>query len=130
MTKTAISAKAEGLPKFNRATILRDAWAGYQNDKRLNLVPGHFGNPARPFNRAHFAYCLRMAWAVAKELAAKAAAPAGPVATVMRSVNLLDAVTAARVAEIRNELLWQEMDDCIDWTARGALKAELSRLTA
>lgn len=82
---------------FDLSQILHSAWAGYARDARLRLVPGHFGNPARPFNRAHFAYCLRMAWAVAKEVAAKAAASevAGPVATVLGAVNLLDAVTAA-----------------------------------
>lgn len=117
---------------FDRSQILRSAWAGYARDKHLNLVPGHFGNPARPFNREHFAYCLRMAWAVAKEVAAKAAASevVGPVATVMGAVNLLDAVAEARAAQIRNELLWQEMGDRIDWTARSALKAELAQLSA
>lgn len=114
---------------FNRTEILRSAWAGYARDARMNLVPGHFGNPSRPFNRAHFAYCLRMAWAVAKEVAAKAAAP-GPVAIVLGAVKLLDAVAEARAAQIRNELLWQEMGDRIDWPTYRALNAELAQLSA
>lgn len=115
---------------MNRSEILRSAWADYRRDQRRGLGVRRDG----PFSRKHFAYCLRMAWAVTKERAAKAKADedraAAPVATALGAVNLLDAVTARRVADLRNEMLWQEMGDRIDWTAYRAASAELARLTA
>ena len=113
---------------FNRSEVLNKAWADYRRDQRMGLGVRRDG----PFSRRHFAYCLRMAWAIAKERAANAKAEAdraaAPVATALGAVNLLDAVTAARVAEIDNELLWQDMGDRIDWNARRDLQAERSLL--
>lgn len=107
---------------FNRSEILRSAWADYRRDaeKGWGVVRG------TPFNRAHFAYCLRFAWMVAKERAAKAAKPA-PVATVAKPVG---PANVARVAAIRAELLGQEYCDRIDWNRRRELRAELSALSA
>ncbi len=114
----------------DRSEVLTSAWANYRRDQKLGLGVRRDG----PFSRRHFAYCLRMAWAVAKEDEAAARADAeraaAPVAKVLGAVNLLDAVTAARVAALRNELLWQETGDRIDWTAYRAASAELATLTA
>lgn len=115
---------------FNRSEILGAAWSDYRRDQRMGLGVLRNG----PFSRKHFAYCLRMAWAVAKEDVANAKAEAertaAPVATVLGAVNLLDAVKAARVAQLRNEMLWQEMGDRIDWAAYSAARAEIAKLTA
>lgn len=55
---------------FNRSEILRSAWADYRRD----AAKGWGVRKGAGFNRAHFAYCLRFSWMVAKERAAKAAA--------------------------------------------------------
>lgn len=115
---------------LNRSDILAKAWANYRRDQLMGLGVARQG----PFSRKHFAYCLRMAWAVAKEDAASAKAEAdrtaAPVATVLGAVNLLDAVKAARVTQLRNEMLWQEMGDRIDWPTYNAARAEITQLTA
>jgi hypothetical protein len=55
---------------LNRSEILTNAWATYRRDVFLGLGVRRGG----PFSREHFAYCLRMAWAVAKDHAAKVSA--------------------------------------------------------
>lgn len=112
---------------LNRSEILRSAWSSYRRD----VLKGWGVERNGPFSRSHFAYCLRQAWAVAKDKAAVAAAlPQGPVAIAMGAVNLLDAVSAKRAEDIRNELLWQDMGERIDWNRRNDLRAELATLTA
>ncbi len=71
---------------FNRSEILRSAWADYRRDaeKGWGVVRG------APFNRAHFAYCLRFAWMVAKERAAKAAAAADKRMALIREAGNLN----------------------------------------
>jgi hypothetical protein len=67
-----------------------------------------------------------MAWAVAKELAAKAKMPkAAPPA-----VKALSPAVAAQAEEIREAILDLEMGDFIDWRRHGALHAELASLAA
>ena len=113
---------------FNRSEILRSAWSSYCRDVKRGLGVRRDG----PFSRTHFAYCLRMAWAIAKEAAnAVATEPVlGPVATAMSAVNLLPAVKA-RLAEIEAELQAQDYSDApTDWTRRRELRAELEQLAA
>lgn len=55
---------------MNRGDLLNKAWADYRRDQHIGLGVRRDG----PLGRKHFAYCLRMAWAVLKERAAKAAA--------------------------------------------------------
>ena len=112
---------------FNRSEILRSAWADYRRDVKFGFGIARYG----AFVRSRFAYCLRMAWAVAKERAAKAAAEPnlGPVATIMTAVNLLP-VVKVRIAEIECELREQEYGDFINWPRRSELRAELGRLAA
>ena len=113
---------------FNRAEILRSAWSSYRRDVKRGLGVRRDG----PFSRTHFAYCLRMAWAIAKETAASAAAEPvlGPVATAMSAVNLLPAVKA-RLAEIEAELRAQDFSDApTNWTHRHDLQAEREQLAA
>lgn len=102
---------------LNRSEILHKAWADYRRD----AFKGWGVRRGEPFNRQHFAYCLRMAWAVAKDRAARAAAvrPA-PVATVCAD--------PIRAEAIRSELLDLQMGDFINWTRHGALTAELAQL--
>lgn len=118
---------------FHRSEILLAAWADYRI-RRLGVWAAGDEN-GRSFIRTMFAKALTAAWAKAKRETADAARRAaeyqGPVATIMGAVNLLDAVQKARrVAEIHNELLWQDMGERIDWTAYRSLSAELASLTA
>lgn len=109
---------------LNRSEILRSAWADYRRDVRMGIV-----NRYGPFNRDHFAYCLRMAWAAAKSRALKAAST-GPVALAMEAALLLPAVKA-RLAEIDAELRAQDYSDApINWTHRSDLLAERQQLAA
>lgn len=102
---------------FDRSAILRSAWEGYRRDQKAGLGVLRYG----PFSRSHFAYCLRMAWRVAKERAAKAAAVA--------VVEVKPApVLSPRAVAIKAELLAQEYGDFINWSERRALQNELAAL--
>jgi hypothetical protein len=106
---------------FDRSAILNTAWANYRRD----AFKGWGVRRGEPFNRQHFGYCLRQAWAVAKELAANAAAPikSPPVAKVCAD--------PVRAEAIRTEMHDMELaSDFINWTQHGALGAELAHLHA
>ena len=106
---------------MTRSEIMSKAWA----DCRRDEFKGYCG-PRRGegFNRKHFAYCLRMVWAVARERAACAAAEPAPAPVAKPCTN------PTRAAEIRSELWSMEMGDFINWTRQAELGAELSRLHA
>jgi len=120
MTKDSVPATAEGMPTFGRSDIMPKAWADYRRAE----FKGYCG-PRRGegFNRKHFAYCLRMVWAAAKERAARAAAELAPVPVAKPCTNPI------RAAEIRAELHDMEMGDFIPWARRSVLLTELSRLS-
>ena len=105
---------------FNRTELLTKAWADYRHD----AFRGRGVRQGGPFDRTHFAYCLRMAWAVAKELTRaakpKAAAPTKVVAPTV----------AARVEAIHSELMDLQMDDFAPWVRHAALTTELASLAA
>ena len=103
---------------FNRSEIFRKAWADYRRDQ----FRGWGVRRGDAFNRKHFAYCLRSAWAVAKELAAPA------VLSVWAPAPVLSPAAAARADDIRGAILDLEMGDFIDWTRHGALHAQLAAL--
>lgn len=107
---------------FIRSEILTKAWSDYRRDQRMGLCVRRVG----PFSRKHFAYCLRMAWAVVKDRAAKTAAS---IAIVRAIARLTCPATLSRIEEIRAELLWEQLGDRINWTAYHALQTELSTLT-
>lgn len=106
--------------QFNRSNILKQAWADYRRDE----FKGWGVRRGEPFNRKHFAYCLRMAWAVAKERAARAVAEPAQAPVAKPCAN------PARAAEIRAEIRDMEMGDFINWARHAALGAELARLHA
>lgn len=122
---------------MNRSEILTKAWADYRRDQRMGLGVRRDG----PFCRKHFAYCLRMAWAVLKERAAKAAAVTETAAAFVKAeARVLSAAAAAmdpmvrsaRVSTIRDELT---VLDYAPWGVRTSqrrmdLNAELNLLTA
>lgn len=107
---------------LDRSEIFRKAWADYRRDE----FKGWGVRRGEPFNRKHFAYCLRMAWAVAKDRAAKAEAPAPS----PKPTKALTPSAAARAGEIRSELEWLQYADRLDWGAYRELSAELARLAA
>lgn len=104
---------------FNRSELLNKAWADYRRDAKM----GWGVRQGEAFNRQHFAYCLRMVWAVAKETAAAAAAkvvvkPAIPVC-----------INPVRAEAIRTELRDMELaSDFINWSQRAALGVEFASL--
>lgn len=106
---------------FNRSEILRTAWADYRRD----AFHGWGVRRGEAFNRTHFAYCLRMAWAVAKSAAA-----AKPVAPSVTTPKPVAPANLPRVAAINAELEWMAYGDRTDWTKHSALSAELARLAA
>lgn len=71
---------------LNRSEILTKAWADYQRDE----FKGWGVRRGEPFNRQHFAYCLRMAWAVAKQQAAKVIASGARRQELIREAGLLN----------------------------------------
>lgn len=105
---------------LNHSEILTKAWADYRRDE----FKGWGVRRGEPFNRKHFAYCLRMAWAVAKDRAAKAEAPVPS----PKPTKVLTPAAAARAAEIRSKLEWMQYADRLDWGAHRQLSAELARL--
>jgi hypothetical protein len=105
----------------NVSEIFTTAWADYRRD----AFKGWGVRRGGPFNRKHFAYCLRMAWAVAKSVAARAAADALKSAPVAKAC-----INPVRADAIRSELRDMEFGDFINWDRHGALSAELSRLHA
>ena len=107
---------------FNRTEILRAAWADYRRD----VFQGLGVRRGERFSRKHFAYCLRMAWAVAKDVAAKATEPA----PAHKAAKVMAPAAAARIQVIAAELEWMEYGDRTDWTKRAALAAETNRLAA
>ena len=105
---------------FNRIEILRSAWSDYRRDVKMGWGVRH----GSPFSRQHFAYCLRMAWAAAKAVAARLAVVAAPVAATVSADPI-------RAAVIHTELRDMELaSDFMNWQHRSALNAELARLSA
>lgn len=98
---------------FNRAEILRSAWSDYRRDaeKGWGVVRG------AGFNRAHFAYCLRFSWMVAKERAAKAAAAGDERMALIREAGNLNNHPALVCAD---HVTIMGMMDLGDWRAHVA----------
>jgi hypothetical protein len=122
MPSTTTPAAAEGMPKISARDVMTKAWADYRRD----AFKGWGVRRGGPFDRKHFAYCLRMAWAVAKELAAKATQPA----PAPQPVKVLAPAVAARAEAIRSELMDMQMGNFIPWNRHAALSAELAQLSA
>jgi len=71
---------------FNRSEILRTAWANYRRD----VFKGWGVRRGEGFNRSHFAYCLRTAWALAKEAASAVASAAARRLELIREAGTLN----------------------------------------
>ena len=103
-----------------RSEILAKAWADYRRDE----FKGWGVRRGEPFSRKLFAYCLRMAWAVANEMAARAAAPASPAPVAKTCTN------PVRAAKIRAEPRDMEFGDFMPWATRRDATTDLARLYA
>ncbi|ODT80959.1 MAG: hypothetical protein ABS76_14320 [Pelagibacterium sp. SCN 64-44] len=71
---------------LNRSEILTSAWIDYRRD----VLKGWGVRRGPPFNRRHFAYCLRTAWAVAKDQAAKVIASEARRQELIREAGMLN----------------------------------------
>lgn len=93
---------------FNRSEILRSAWADYRRDadKGWGVVRG------TAFNRAHFAYCLRFSWMVAKERAAKAAAAGDERTALIREAGNLNNHSALICADHVSIMGMMDLPEC------------------
>jgi len=115
MPNTTVPATAEGMPKFDLAAIMSDAWERYRYIRR------QYGKwqIERGIVDASFSTCLKTAWRVAKQDRAKAAdaakvatlagTPAGDRLRALRAALDTDALSfryraAARRAAIKSEI--------------------------
>ncbi|HEV7254078.1 MAG TPA: hypothetical protein VGN97_13415 [Mesorhizobium sp.] len=103
---------------FDRSEILKDAWRRFRNIRRdykpWQIERGHVDGS--------FAHCLRTAWRIAKENAAKEAAEA----------RLATGPNAERAATIRQSIEWLNYAPAhmnVEHS-RAALQAELAALAA
>ncbi len=116
MPNTTVPATAEGMPKFDLAAIMSDAWERYRHIRRQYAA----WQIERGIVDASFSACLKTAWRVAKQnrtnaaVAAKVAKLAGtPAGDRLRALRaaLADTDTlsfrysaAARRASIKSEI--------------------------
>ncbi|MGJ5136860.1 hypothetical protein ACQR1V_02640 [Bradyrhizobium oligotrophicum] len=70
MSKSAFSVNGGAMPKFNRAAIMRRAWAIFRQTYKFPQIK------FRDIGRSCFAWALRKAWAEAQEAVRLAAIPA------------------------------------------------------
>lgn len=105
MPNHVVPANAEGMPKFDRAAVMRRAWQLY------NIANRYPGLPPLPFDRRAFAFYLATAWAEAKQVAMTP--------------------TARRVDQIKTELARAPYSAARTYhPRRDALRAEMAALTA
>lgn len=121
MPNITVPATAEGMPKFDRALIMRNAWARY---RRLRQQYADW-QIERGIVDASFSACLVIAWRIAKQereaasKAAKAAKLAGtPVGDRLRALNA--ALEQTNYLSLRYSAA----------ARRAAIKAEISFIVA
>jgi len=91
MPSTPVPAAAEGMPKFDRAAIMRKAWEKFQ-EFRARYASWQI---ERGIVDASFANCLRISWRIAKKEAAEKAAAARALASYGdRAADRVRALTA------------------------------------
>lgn len=121
MPNTIVPATAEGMPKFNLAAIMSDAWERYCYIRRQYS--------ARQIERgivdASFSACLKTAWRVAKQNRAKAA-DAAKVAK-LAGTPAGDRLRALRAALADTDTLSFRYSAA---ARRTAIKTEIATLTA
>lgn len=99
MPNTTVPATAEGMPKFNRAAIMSDAWERYRYIRRQCSAL----QIARGIVDASFSACLKTAWRVAKQNRAKVA-------------------DAAKVAPLAGTPAGERLRAFADWLSLAALQ--------
>ncbi|MCZ7488507.1 hypothetical protein [Rhizobium rhizogenes] len=121
MPKTIVPATAEGMPKFDRAAIMADAWERYRYIRR------QYGKwqIERGIVDASFSTCLKTAWRVAKQNRTKAAV-AAKVATLTGTPTgeRLRALSAALADTDTLSFRYSAA------ARRAAIKSEIAALTA
>lgn len=121
MPNTTVPATAEGMPKFNRAAIMSDAWERYRDIHR-RYAPWQI---ARGIVDASFSACLKTAWRVAKQNRTKAAV-AARVAT-LAGTPAGDRLRALRAALADTDTLSFRYSAA---ARRAAIKSEIAAITA
>lgn len=121
MPNPHVQATAEGMPKFDRASIMRNAWARYRRLRQQYAA----WQIERGIVEASFSACLVIAWRIAKQereealKAAKVANLAGtPAGDRLRSLNA--ALEQTNYLSLRYSAA----------ARRAAIKAEISTITA
>lgn len=120
MPNITVPATAEGMPKFDRASIMRNAWARY---RRLRQQYADW-QIERGID-ASFSACLVVAWRIAKEERAEAAKAA-------KVADLVGTPTGERLRAL-NAALDQTNFLSLRYSAaarRAAIKAEISSIVA
>ncbi|MGB3024428.1 hypothetical protein [Paradevosia shaoguanensis] len=103
-------------PRFDNRAIMKAAWAGYHKTAAQMRETA--------FSPERFRFELKLAWCNGRREAEQQALEAAPAAP-------LEAQQEDRhIAEIRNELLWIEMAERIDWQHHRELSVELFQARA
>lgn len=115
MPITSIPATAEGMPKFDRAAIMRDAWSRWRWF-RQTYAPWQISRGI--IRETDFASCLRRAWAAAKK------AQAAKVEEI-RIAAIMDTPAGERIRALRDAI--DRADYASFRYSSSQIKADLSR---
>jgi hypothetical protein len=121
MPNTIVPATAEGMPKFDRAAIMSDAWERYRDIRRRYAA----WQIARGIVDASFSACLKTAWRVAKQDRAKAADAAK--VTALAGTPACERLRALRTALAHTDTLSFRYSAS---ARRAAIKSEIAAITA
>ncbi|WP_333631688.1 hypothetical protein [Agrobacterium cavarae] len=121
MPNTSVQATAEGMPKFDRASIMRNAWARY---RRIRQQYADW-QIERGIVDASFSACLVVAWRIAKQEREEA----------IKAVNAAKLASTPAGERLRalNAALEQTNYLSLRYSAaarRAAIKSEIAAITA
>lgn len=118
---------AQSVTTFDRAAILRDAWASYRLARPAIYALGD-EHGIRAFLPRLFAKMLSAAWDRARKAHRNVALT---VTEVAEAVNLSAAVKAKRIADIDAALIAMDYSDApTNWSRKASLRAERAQIAA